>query len=427
MYIHSRKQLNDEARKPIPKSAESPEVLVAGALAVDYCCDFAPLTASASTVLPDLHTSNPCTIYQRLGGVGHNIAKAAHYLGAHTRLCSVIADDLPGRMAKQQMSEDGLDASGITTRRYVPGVSSTPQYVAINDANKDLFVAAADMQILESEQMPDFATLGSTTAKWFVMDGNWANSSAVFKSLAIAKSHGVKTALEPVSTAKATRLLSWNQSGRAGNADEDFKIPIFPNHAIDLLTPNQFELTAMYAQARAVGVMEEHAWWRVIDSLGIPGSGIGSRLARITSNNLVEQGIPQQSIQMLPFAGAIATKLGPQGVLLTEILHPNDERLSSPEHERYILSRASNLSNENAAIGGVFMRLFPPPELIEKDRVVSVNGVGDTFLGAILAAQSRTGRRVDKLVPFAQKAAALTLLSTEAVSPQLKLLCNELV
>ena len=78
----------------VPKVVKKANVLVAGALAIDFACDYAPLSREHNATLPALHTSNPSVISQRLGGVGHNVALPASYMGSSVLFCSVVADDL---------------------------------------------------------------------------------------------------------------------------------------------------------------------------------------------------------------------------------------------------------------------------------------------------------------------------------------------
>ena len=136
---------------------------------------------------------------------------------------------------------------------------------------------------------------------------------------------------------------------------------------------------------------------------------------------MVDAGIPQQSIQLLPFIPCILTKLGAAGVLLTQLLPAGDARLSSGESAPFILSRCTNGTEDSLGVGGIYMRLFPAVEKVDESEVVSVNGVGDTFLGALIAAAEKKGKdaRVEDLVDLAQRAAVLTLKSRESVSPQL--------
>lgn len=68
------------------------------------------------------------------------------------------------------------------------------------------------------------------------------------------------------------------------------------------------------------------------------------------------------------------------------------------------------------------MRLFPAAELVDESDIVSVNGIGDTFLGALVAGMAKGSRTVEELIDVAQKAAVLTLKSKEAVNPEISAL-----
>jgi pseudouridine-5'-phosphate glycosidase/pseudouridine kinase len=70
--------------------------VVAGSVALDLSCDYRTPEKETSKS-PRMHTSNPATITQSVGGVGHNVALAAHRFGAgdvKVKLCSVIGDDV---------------------------------------------------------------------------------------------------------------------------------------------------------------------------------------------------------------------------------------------------------------------------------------------------------------------------------------------
>ncbi|OCL14676.1 hypothetical protein AOQ84DRAFT_330647 [Glonium stellatum] len=396
-----------------PKS----DIIVAGALAVDFSCDYAPLPGSAAPVVisPQLKTSNPSIISHTLGGVGHNIAKAAHFMGSSVRLYSAVGDDLSGRAALAQLASEGIQTSGIDIRNQP---HRTAQYVAVNDAHKDLMLAMADMGILESITAEDITArwlsdLNQAKPKCLLVDANWT-SPTLHAWLRSGKKAGALTAFEPVSTAKATRLFT-----PSPNISE--AIPVFPNHLADLATPNIHELSSLHGAATRLDLFSTPDWWRVIDALGIPSSGLRVALSVTTSPDLVNQGLPQQSIQLLPFIPTILTKLGPMGVLLTMLLKANDPRLSSPESSPYVLSRCTNGDPE---VGGVYVRLFKPKKALGPGEVVSVNGVGDTFLGALVASISR-GQRIEDVIDLAQKAAVLSLKSREAVSPELMALRAE--
>ena len=70
------------------------------------------------------------------------------------------------------------------------------------------------------------------------------------------------------------------------------------------------------------------------------------------------------------------------------------------------------------------MRHFPAVEVVED--VVSVNGVGDTFLGVLVAGLAKGLTLDERLIETAQRGAVMTLRSKESVSPTLGLLQGKL-
>ena len=390
---------------------------MAGSLAIDLCCDYVPTAEPYGSVAPQASTSNPASISQGLGGVGHNVATAIHYLGGSVWLSSAVGGDLAGIAAVQLLREKGIETAGI---KNLGSKARTAQYVAINDANKDLTLAMADMSILE-ESGNDFETLWrpqltNTKPKWLVLDANW-DPPTLQKWIAAGKATDAMVAFEPVSAAKSKRLFSKTSQSAA-------QLSVIPENKISLATPNALELASIHAEARAAEIFDRMDWWDVINSMGMSNSGSRDKLVSMTSSSLVDQGVPQQSLQLLPFIPTILTKLGSQGVLMTQLLRPLDPRLTSPSSAPYILSRANT---ENSATGGVYLRLFPSAEIMSKDQIVSVNGAGDTFLGLIVAglAQDKPKDLTD-LIMLAQKGSVMTLKSRESVSPGISALRQDI-
>lgn len=405
---------NDEPR---------PNVFVAGSLAIDLACDYAMWpesgTTDGNTMKPAVHTSNPAQITQSLGGVASNVASAAHLLGASVHLCSAVGNDLAGKTAVEALSAMNLSTVGV--KSLSDGDSRTAQYVAVNDAHRDLYMAMADMSILESTSSGTNSLEEVLQSHWLpqlrnakpshlVLDANWP-SGRLGQWLQAGKDISAHVAFEPVSVAKSARLFK---------LEKPYELAIFRHSLVHLATPNASELTAMHTAARESHAFGRSDWWEVIDAFGIPSSGARVQLALATSNELVDQGIPQQSIQLLPFIPSICTKLGADGVLLTQIIPAHDARLTSGEYAPYILSRCANGTEDSLGVGGVYMRLFPAIETVKQEDVVSVNGVGDTFAGALVAGlASKPGSHVEDFIDLAQRAAVLTLKSTESVSPGL--------
>lgn len=399
------------------EKVEKIDFLVAGSLAIDLSCDYAPLDRSTETATPVPQTSNPAIIQQSLGGVGHNVAIAASRVGSSVLFCSVVGDDLSGRAALSTLEKEGLTTQGIQTLSASSG-TRTAQYIAVNDANKDLVVAMADMGIMEFptdklnfEQFWE-PMITRTKPQWIVLDANWSPATLA-KWMNLAKTHNARIAFEPVSTAKCHRLFS---ALRQLPLTIDSTSTIVPSNTISLAAPNQLELNTLYTAARETELFDTDAWFPIIDAMGIyPSASSRERLISLTSAHLVDAGIPQQSIHLLPFIPCLVTKLGATGVLLTQLLKSRDPRLTDPEAAPYILSRGAPASE---LVGGVYMRLFPAARTLEAGDMVSVNAAGDTLLGVVIAGLAR-GRRVEDVVVVAQEGSLKTLMSAGGVSENL--------
>lgn len=392
------------------------DLLVAGAVANDTICDYIPPIKSDASINPTLQTSNPATISQSAGGVGRNVAVAAHSAGVRVALASAVANDIAGSSLLSHLATIGLSTEYVRQLKTSEG-ARTAQYVAMNDGKKDLVLAMADMSILADPHLESTeywrSCLESSRPRWVVIDGNW--SPAIMSSIfTAAKAVNIPTAFEPVSTAKAIRLF-------VQEAPSIQPTSTTPDHSLSLAAPNALELNAMYTAAREAGYFETPEWWQVIDSFGLSDSGSRDRLAAITSHSLVEQGVPQQVLQLLPYIPQLIVKLGPLGCLLTQVLKPGDQRLTKPESSPFILARTI----DDASLGGIYMRLFPPFRHVADDEIVSVNGIGDTMLGVVMAGLVK-GLTLEEAVPVGQEAAVLSLESSEAVSPEVRQLQTKL-
>lgn len=382
-------------------------MVVAGSLALDSSCTYVPSPFS-NPFVPQLQTSNAACIEQHVGGVGHNVSTALHYLGVRTKLCTHIGDDLAGRTALSSLDARGLSTSGVRT---IHSRAHTAQFVAVNDANNNLLMAMADMSIFEEDQ-ENFEQgwgpyIAEQQASWFVVDGNW-QPRRLRQWIQAGQQMGAKVAFEPVSVEKAKRLF-------ANPVGDVLSTSTFPNPLVDLATPNVLELHSMFEAASSNGYLDGKDRFQVIDSFGMSSSGSREKLTAITSATMVDRGIPQQCIQLLPYVPCLVTTLGPDGVVVTELIRRYDDRLASPDFAANILTRSTDLETE---VGGIYMRHFPSVEEVPAADIVSVNGVGDTFLGAVIAGLIKGGsRHVSDLVNFGQKCSVETLKSTESVSP----------
>ncbi|KAL8667468.1 MAG: hypothetical protein Q9202_000684 [Teloschistes flavicans] len=392
------------------------DVFVAGSLALDLSCDYTPVEGSSTSISPISHTSNPARISQGLGGVGRNIATALRYVGARVRLCSATGDDAAGIAARNMLAAQGLSLAGVIKKPS----TQTAQYVAVNNAHKDLVLAMADMSVMEkckSEVDTIWKnSLEESKPRWLVVDANW-DPDTLQRWIMHGRSVNARIAFEPVSVDKSRRLF-------ASDSSDDLNLGVLPDHAISLASPNRLELASMHAAAREAGIFDRDDWWQVIDAMGLSSSGSRDKLISMVGAKLVDEGVPQQSIQLLPLIPTILTKLGDKGVLITQMLRRGDDRLTAPGHSRYVLSRADP---NDEILGGIYMRLLAPAQKISASDVISVNGAGDTFLGIVIAglAKDKSKSLID-LIDTAQQGSRMTLRSNEAVSPEISTLMDQL-
>lgn len=315
------------------------------------------------------------------------------------------AQSRAGQTVLTSLEDSGLDTSSIKKldlQQYPEG--RTAQYVAVNDGSKDLVLAMADMNIFSKNSFSDHwrALVESAKPRWLVVDGNWSPPE-IRNWIRAGQKNGSNVVFEPVSAEKS-RGLFYPERGLP-------RLNLYPESSISLASPNTYELTAMHSAAKENGYFDGMDWFEVIDAFGMRGAR--DRFVHLTSVELTDAGVPIQTIQLLPYIPTILTKLGSKGVLMTAILGKDDPRLRDRDEEEFILTRSPP---NHPVVGGVYMRLFPPVEKVED--IVSVNGVGDTFLGVLISGLAQGGR-VDKLVDIAQRGAVMTLKSTESVSPSL--------
>lgn len=120
-------------------------------------------------------------------------------------------------------------------------------------------------------------------------------------------------------------------------------------------------------------------------------------------------GIMQQAIHLSPYFPNQLIKLGAKGVLSVRLVHVDDEAPPT----------GCLLSPGTGPFRGLSVKHFPAETPAE---VVSVNGVGDTFLGVVLGnlSQAKSWSRYEHNIVAAQKAACLTLASSESVNPEIR-------
>jgi pseudouridine kinase len=150
-----------------------------------------------------LNTSNPARQTESFGGVARNIAENLARLGVPTALVTAVGGDSSGRALLSYADETGIDTRGALR---VDGAASGT-YTAVLDADGDMRVALADMEINES-LTPDFLSTREQQragAALIVADLNLPRE-AVATLLEGSRRDGVPMVIVAVSEPKIDRL-----------------------------------------------------------------------------------------------------------------------------------------------------------------------------------------------------------------------------
>ncbi|KAI6136598.1 indigoidine synthase A-like protein [Pisolithus sp. B1] len=401
-------------------------IVVVGCAAVD-------ITSKVERTLSlSQKTTHPGKISLTLGGVARNIAEAAHWVltgfrgeSSTTLLMAPVGEDIFGRLITDSTQSMGMRTDGLS---LVPGQQSAVCNVVL-DARGGLETGIADMglpQLWKGSEV--FPVLRDHPPRFLVFDGNIsADSQQSFcRCYLFCAVHLLFTpSSEPTSVAKSTRILP----AVVANLGQT------PRSIISYASPNLLELGCMYDEARtAFDLMSHDHWWRVIDGFSL-GSSFRMELdqlakARVSDKApelgdlsfLVNKGVVQMAINLLPFFQHLVIKCGELGVVVVMRLGGTDvgkwamER-SNPR-DRYIVAYSQ------ASAETIVVQHFPPIH-VQPATIVNTTGAGDTLVGALLAMVVQNPDTFLDVVALrdainiAQQAAILTLQSSSAVSPLL--------
>lgn len=196
----------------------------------------------------------------------------------------------------------------------------------------------------------------------------------------------------------------------------------------------------MYQAARGepYDLMSRPVWWEVIDNLSL-GSAFRMDLEQLARKNvtekdltkgtlafLVDQGVAQMAVNLLPFFQHLVVKCGDRGVLVVMRIAKQDSLTSNWKHERTNPLKRLIVARGNSE-ELVILQHFPALPI---ETVVNVTGAGDSFVGALLASIVQKPKAFydpkacSDIIGFAQRAATLSLRSHCAVSPLLSELHN---
>ena len=143
--------------------------------------------------------SAPGRIAVRPGGVGRNIARRLHVLGAQVSLITALGSDVRAAMLAQFCAEDGIDLS-----HSVAVGGQAPCYLCVHDGQGDMVYAVNDMAAMDrltpEAIAPGMAFINGCDG--CVLDANLPQATLEY----IACSASVPLFLDPVSCVKAPRV-----------------------------------------------------------------------------------------------------------------------------------------------------------------------------------------------------------------------------
>ncbi len=147
-------------------------------------------------------TSNPVDVSESPGGVARNVAEVLALLGNSVALVSILGRDKHGQRVASELTEAGVDLSGVLRDDDAP----TATYTALVEPDGHLYVGLADMAIydkLTPEALEEVAAEQMDAEAWF-LDANLPPDSITWLA---ARCPGF-LAGNPVSVPKARRMYS---------------------------------------------------------------------------------------------------------------------------------------------------------------------------------------------------------------------------
>lgn len=140
-----------------------------------------------------------------------------------------------------------------------------------------------------------------------------------------------------------------------------------------------------------------------------------SNPSRGTLSFLLDSGIAQMAVNLLPFIQHLVLKAGDKGLFTVFRISPTTAQQSRWVHERSNVRERQIIAQ--GLDGGMFVLKHYPANVLAANEVVNVTGAGDTLVGSVLAslvANPRTfedPQALNKLAHEAQKVVSYSRIS----------------
>lgn len=179
---------------------------------------------------------NPGKIQTSLGGVGRNIAENLAKLNIHTKLLSLVGDDLYGKFLLEKTAENGVD---VSLTKQIKNQSSSV-YFSLMDADEDMVIAISDMDIMQKLTPELIAENRSSIeqAKLVVLDTNlssetlsyllttFKNTTFLVDTVSVNKCKKIAPFMRYIDTLKPNRLEAEALTGIKIKTIEDAHLAI---------------------------------------------------------------------------------------------------------------------------------------------------------------------------------------------------------
>ncbi|KAL4258794.1 Carbohydrate kinase PfkB domain-containing protein [Pleurotus pulmonarius] len=396
--------VEDTLSKQTPQ--ERPRLLIVGCAAIDISAQASPDGESALAA----HSTIPGSVSLTLGGVGRNIAEAAHRLSpSDTKLISAIGDDSFGRLLLSELDKMGLRTDGLIK---CPGRTSVCNMTF--DSKGHLVSGVADMDVIaelnEEKITKDIADAMPSVVS---LDGN-LKPGLVNAVVDFCRSRGIHIFFEPTSLTKATAILP-------AVTQNDLQKP--SDRAGISISPNLLELDHIYTITQQ-GDSPKASDWETLYKPTLQGP-LGNGLAELARREdsfagIWTRGSINRAVHLLAHFEHILLKCGERGVVVAVRLDPKAFARSSWAHSEQVPRNA--VVAEVASGEAIVIAYFPA---LVATTLVNVTGAGDSFVGALLTSMMKhpslfqEPKLLHDAIHLAQQAAILTLASPLAVSPEI--------
>lgn len=347
------------------------DILIIGSLVSDVSCTYVRRADDGANARPRQGSSNPARITQCVGGVAHNIALAAHYLGVPVLLVSVVADDSAASFLLREVEKEGLKTHGILQLKSSEehGEVRTGQYVGNYNHDKEFLFGMADVKLMlhpDTEVEATWRTLLIKTHPRIVVLDTTFSPKTIDTIITQAIELDARVIVEPVSQPRA-KDFALTHSFRAKRSPSS-------QARVDMITPNAEELDAMFEGALDSGLFERDVVKRAIELEQSWLSNVANTTAE--SREKLKSRL-NKIVLLLKYVSVIVVTFGSDGCLLA--VRRDSGAVEDMPSSDFGVCACETFGAKHEGL----LEYFSSPCELESTDIVSVNGAGDSLVGVV--------------------------------------------